>query len=111
MDFWCANNANSVSFCDKSGRLATRFVDGLKSYLSRSWLRNPDFSSKILEFALLGKCRICTRFCESQNLGENLNQKPIKSFCYFWLIPKVESPLPLNPNLPNNVDSANCKIS
>ena len=27
---------------------------------------------------------------------------PCKSFCYFWLSPKVESPLPLNSNLPNN---------
>ena len=34
-------------------------------------------------------------------------KKSIKSFCYFWLSPKVESPLPLNPNLPKNVDSAN----
>ena len=25
----------------------------------------------------------------------------LKSFCYFWLLPKVESPLPLNPNLLN----------
>ncbi len=29
-----------------------------------------------------------------------------KSFCYFWLSPKVESPLPLNHNLPNNTESA-----
>ena len=34
------------------------------------------------------------------------SKKPIKSFCYFWLSPKVESSLPLNPNLPNNADSA-----
>ena len=47
------------------------------------------------------------RFCESQNLGENLNQKPIKSFCYFWLSPKVESPLLLNSNQPNKVDLQN----
>lgn len=31
---------------------------------------------------------------------------PIKSFCYFWLSPKVESPSPLNPNLPNNANNA-----
>ncbi len=31
---------------------------------------------------------------------------PIKSFCYFWLSPKVESPLPLNHNLPNNANNA-----
>ena len=30
---------------------------------------------------------------------------PLKSFCYFWLIPKVESPLPLNHNLLSNADS------
>ena len=34
------------------------------------------------------------------------SKKYIKSFCYFWLLPKVESHLPLNPNLPNNADSA-----
>ena len=49
------------------------------------------------------------RFCESQNLGENLNQKPIKSFCYFWLSPKVESPLLLNSNQPNKVDLQNLR--
>ena len=27
------------------------------------------------------------------------SKKPNKSFCYFWLLPKVESPLPLNSNL------------
>ncbi len=37
------------------------------------------------------------------------SKKPLKSFCYFWLIPKVESPLPLNPNLPNN--APNSKLS
>ena len=31
---------------------------------------------------------------------------PIKSFCYFWLSPKVESPSPLNHNLPNNANNA-----
>ena len=30
------------------------------------------------------------------------SKKPNKSFCYFWLLPKVESPLPLNPNLPKS---------
>ena len=30
------------------------------------------------------------------------SKKLIKSFCYFWLSPKVESPLPLNLNPPNN---------
>ncbi len=34
------------------------------------------------------------------------SKKPYKSFCYFWLLPKVESPLPLNPNLPNNANNA-----
>ncbi len=34
------------------------------------------------------------------------SKKPLKSFCYFWLIPKVESTLPLNYNLPNSADSA-----
>ena len=42
----------------------------------------------------------------AQNLAKKINKNPIKSFCYFWLIPKVESPLPLSPNLPNNADSA-----
>ena len=31
---------------------------------------------------------------------------PIKSFCYFWLWPKVKSPSPLNHNLPNNANNA-----
>ena len=46
---------------------------------------------------------------ESQNLVKNnlaRSANLCKSFCYFWLLPKVESPLSLNPNLPNNVDSA-----
>ena len=33
------------------------------------------------------------------------SKKPLKSFCYFWLSPKVESPLPLNHNLLNNANS------
>ena len=47
---------------------------------------------------------------KSQNLIKNNRARsanPYKSFCSVWLSPKVESPLPLNPNLPNNVDSAN----
>ena len=35
------------------------------------------------------------------------SKKPNKSFCYFWLLPKVESPLPLNPNLPSEANSQN----
>ena len=43
----------------------------------------------------------------AQNLVEKINQKNhFKSFCYFWLSPKVEPLLPLNPNLPNNADFA-----
>ena len=38
------------------------------------------------------------------------SKKPFKSFCYFWLLPKVESPLSFNYNLPNNADSANPKL-
>ena len=35
----------------------------------------------------------------SQNLGEKcrISHGVRKSFCYFWLLPKVESPLPLKP--------------
>ena len=44
---------------------------------------------------------------ESQNLGENkmCDSTQNKSFCYFWLLPKVESLLPLNFNLPNDAKS------
>ena len=35
---------------------------------------------------------------ESNKNQSARSANPIKSFCYFWLIPKVESPLPLNPN-------------
>ncbi len=38
---------------------------------------------------------------------KNKSKKPLKSFCYFWLSPKVESPLPLNPNLPNGANLQN----
>lgn len=42
-----------------------------------------------------------------QNLGEKIQfKKSYKSFCSVWLLPKVESSLPLNPNLPNSADSA-----
>ena len=50
-----------------------------------------------------------TDSAESQNLVKNnltRSANLCKSFCYFWLLPKVESPLPLNPNLPNSADSA-----
>ena len=43
---------------------------------------------------------------ESQNLWKNnltRSANPCKSFCYFWLLPKVESPLSFNYNLPNKV--------
>ncbi len=46
---------------------------------------------------------------DSQESSKNKSARsanPIKSFCYFWLSPKVESPLPLNPNLPNNANNA-----
>ena len=46
---------------------------------------------------------------DSQESNKNKSARsanPIKSFCYFWLSPKVESPLPLNPNLPNNANNA-----
>ena len=47
---------------------------------------------------------------DSQNLwGEFKSKKPFKSFCYFWLSPKVESPLLLNSNQPNKVDSQNLR--
>ncbi len=42
--------------------------------------------------------------------GENKSARsanPCKSFCYFLLSQKVESPLPLNPNPQNKVDSQN----
>ena len=39
--------------------------------------------------------------CDSlHESNKNINKKPLKSFCYFWLLPKVESPLPLNSDLP-----------
>ena len=38
----------------------------------------------------------------AESSEKNKSKKHIKSFCYFWLSPKVESPLPLNTNLPNN---------
>ncbi len=41
----------------------------------------------------------CVESSKNQN-AQSAN--PCKSFCYFWLIPKVESPLPLNHNLLNN---------
>lgn len=46
---------------------------------------------------------------DSQESSKNKSARsanPIKSFCYFWLSPKVESPSPLNPNLPNNSNNA-----
>ena len=46
---------------------------------------------------------------DSQESSKNKSARsanPIKSFCYFWLLPKVESPSPLNPNLPNNANNA-----
>ena len=46
---------------------------------------------------------------DSQESNKNKSARsanPRKSFCYFWLSPKVESPLPLNPNLPNNANNA-----
>ena len=47
----------------------------------------------------------------SQNLTRKMQNPRIqhemrKSFCYFWLLPKVESSPPLNFNLPNDADSA-----
>ena len=54
-----------------------------------------------------------TRICDldSARIAESSDKikskKPIKSFCYFWLSPKVESPLFLNSNQPNKVDSQN----
>ena len=44
-----------------------------------------------------------------QNLGDNprISHEVRKSFCYFWLSPKVESPLPLNFNPTSDAESAN----
>ena len=100
------SNANSACG-DFLGSASARFLDGLNVLSSSLASHNPKNSSTILEFASCNRSAESTLdSADSQNLGENLNQKPIKSFCYFWLSPKVESPLPLNPNLPNNVDSA-----
>ena len=45
--FFASANASQPVGCDKSWRLATRFVNRLQVLFPRSWLRNPDFSSKI----------------------------------------------------------------
>ena len=60
----------------------------------------------------------CDSLCEStKNNAQSAEssekiqfKKPFKSFCYFWLLPKVESPLPLNPNLPNKDKFATINI-
>ena len=81
-------------------------------------------SEKNAEFTLFGglESRVLERnssFCESKKKQKLLKvlceapktrplvTNPHKSFCYFWLLPNEESPLHLNPNLPNNADSAN----
>ncbi len=48
-----------------------------------------------------------TQSVESNKKQSARSANPCKSFCYFWLSPKVESPLPLNPNLPNEANSQN----
>ena len=43
----------------------------------------------------------------AQNLAKNKIKNPLKSFCYFLLLQKVESILPSNLNPPSNANSQN----
>ena len=101
---------NSASCGDFLGSASARFVNEPKSSISSLASHNPKNSSTILEFASCKENAESTLdSAESQNLVKNQSARSAnlcKSFCYFWLLPKVESPLPLNPNLPNSADSA-----
>ena len=56
---------------------------------------------------LLCHCEANRRFAEAiQSKNKSARSaNPCKSFCYFLLLQKVESTLPLNLNLPSKVDS------
>ena len=56
------------------------------------------FAGRMLEFS-----KILTQVENKSARSAN----PCKSFCYFWLSPKVESPLLLNHNPPSKADSQN----
>ena len=57
---------------------------------------------------LLRHCEANLRFAEAIQKNKSARSANLcKSFCYFWLSPKVESPLPLNSNLPSKVDLQN----
>ena len=75
-----------------AGFCAFGFVNRLQVLFPRLTLENPRNPLKILPRDLRNLHKIRSRFVQNVNL--------CKSFCYFWLLPKVESPLPLNPNLP-----------
>ena len=65
-------------------------------------LKAKGFSESNAQFI---SCVACCKFDSKDSLFKNQSARsanPIKSFCYFWLSPKVESPLPLNLNPPSN---------
>ena len=63
------------------------------------------FENRAMEKTYLALVEGKVDSADLQNLGEKIQfKKPYKSFCSVWLLPKVESHLSLNFNLPNNAD-------
>ncbi len=81
--------------------LHNRGIKQLRDFLA-IWVGNPTDSS------LRGESMDSPK--QSKQNQPARSENSCKSFCYFWLIPKVESPLPLNPNLPNNDKFATINI-
>ena len=96
--------ANSASFCDKSGRFVARFVNEPLVLFPRSQLHNPDFSSKILEFAS------CNRNAESRldsADSQNLVKKSLLKFLLLFAFAKRRIPLNItNSNSQSRVKSS-----
>ena len=72
-------------------------------------LLRGDIEASLRDFTQRVESWQSTNFCGSKNDKKQSAQSanPCKSFCYFWLSPKVESPLHLNFNLPSEAVSQN----
>ena len=98
-------NSSLGAPCGDFGNLG-RFADAKVQSHAPNSQKTPQLPPQILELdsSESNKSSLRGRIVDSPEASVRSTQN--KSFCYFWLLPKVESPLPLNHNSPNSADSA-----
>ncbi len=79
---------------------------------ARGWVKTPSLRGRIVDSheAIQNKNQSARSAnpCPTRHTEATKSPKyPLKSFCFVLLSQKVESPLPLNPNLPSKVDLQN----